>query len=107
LGLDKRDYDQQKWYAVYEAAVVELQQSLMAGRIADARAEILKRVEALRNIPGLHKEEQHAIEDALQNLRFLEREDAAITAEEERNQAAAALERLLEIASKIERPTDG
>ena len=74
--MDKRDYDQQKWYAVYQAAVVELQQSLMAGRIADARAEIVKRVEALRNIPGLHKEEQHAIEDALQNLRFLEREDA-------------------------------
>ena len=36
-------------------------------------AEIVKRVEALRQIPGLHDKEQEAIEDALNNLRFLER----------------------------------
>ena len=41
--MDKRDYDQEKWYALYEADVVELKHSLMAGRIADARAEIVKR----------------------------------------------------------------
>jgi hypothetical protein len=78
----------------------------MAGRIADARTEIVKRMEALRDIPGLHEEQRQAIEDALNNLQSLEREDAAITAEEDRNKAAAALERLLEIASKIERPND-
>ena len=102
--LDTRDYDQEKWYALYEAAVVELKQSLMAGRIADARAEIVRRVEALRDIPGLHNEERQAIEDALRSLRFLEREDEAIAAEEERKRAAEALEHLLKIAPKIKRP---
>jgi hypothetical protein len=78
----------------------------MAGRIANARAEIVKRIQVLRDIPGLHEEERQAIEDALNNLQFLEREDSAMTAEEERNKAAAALERLLAIAPKIEGPSD-
>ena len=102
------DYNEEKWVEVYKTAVVELQQSLMGGRIADARAEIVKRVEALRNIPGLHENERQAIDDALQNLRFLEREDKAIAAEEERKRAAEALEHLLTITSKIEgRPDTG
>ncbi len=101
------EHDQEKWVELYKAAVLELKQSLMAGRIADARTEIVKRIEALRAIPGLHEEERQAIEDALNNLQFLEREDTAITAEEEHNKAAAALERLLVIATKIERPNDG
>lgn len=97
------DHEKEKWVEVYQSAVFELSQSLMAGRIADARSEIVKRVSALRDIPGLHKEERQAIEYALHNLSFLEREDATITAEEERKKAAAALERLLEIAPKSER----
>lgn len=101
------DHDKEKWVEVYQAAVLELKQSLMAGRIADARAEIVKRIEALRNIPGLHEAERQAIEDALNTLQFLEREDSAITADEERKKAAAALERLLEIAPKIKRPSEG
>ena len=101
------EHDQEKWVELYKATLLELKQSLMAGRIAEARAEILKRMEALRDIPGLHDEERQAIEDALNNLQFLEREDTAIAAEEKHNKAAAALERLLEIASKIERPNDG
>ena len=101
------EHDQEKWVELYKAAVLELKQSLMARRIADARAEIVKRIEALRDIPGLHEEERQAIEDALNSLQFLEREDVAITAEEERNKAAAALERLLVIAPKNERPNDG
>ena len=40
------------------------------------------------------------------NLQFLEREDAAITAEEERK-AEAALERLRSIAPRIKRPSEG
>lgn len=46
----------------------------MAGRIADTRAEIMKRIEALRDIPGPHDEERIALNDALSSLRFLERE---------------------------------
>ena len=112
------DYDQEEWVEVYKSAVLELEQSLIAGRIADARSEIVKRVEALRslpglhevealrNLPGLHEEERQAIEDALNNLQFLEREDASITAEEERKAAEAALERLRSIAPKIKRPSE-
>jgi seryl-tRNA synthetase len=98
------EYDREKWVEVYQAAILELKQSLMAGRIADARAEIVKRIEALREIPGQHKEERQAIEDALNSLQFLKREDVEITADDECNKAAAALERLLEIAPKRERP---
>ena len=97
------EHDKEKWVKVYQAAVLELKQSLMAGRIADAHAEIVNRIEALRDIPGLHREERQAIEDALNNLQFLEREDAAITAEEERQAARVALERLRSIAPKIKR----
>jgi hypothetical protein len=70
-------------------AVLELKQSLMAWRIADARAEIIKRVEGLRNIPGLHGNERQAIEDALNNLGLLDREDAKHAAEEQRKAAEA------------------
>ena len=65
------DYEQEKWVEVYKSAVLELEQSHIAGRIANARAEIVKRIEALRNPPGLHEEERQAIEDAFNNLQFL------------------------------------
>jgi hypothetical protein len=68
---------------IYKAALVELEHSLMAGRIADARP--VKRLEILRDTPGVHKEEQQAIEDALNSLRSLEREHARYAAEEQRN----------------------
>ena len=97
------DHEKEKWVKVYKSAVFELRNSLMAGRIAEAREEIVTRVEALRDIPGLHKEEHQAIEDALHNLKFLEREAATITAEEKHQKAATALERLLEIGLKSER----
>ena len=80
-----REYDQEKWVRVYKAALVELEHSLMAGRLADARPEIVKRLEILRDTPGVHKEEQQAIEDALNSLRSLEREHARYAAEEQRN----------------------
>ena len=93
------EHDNEKWVEVYREAITEVRQSLMAGRIANARAEIVKRVAALRDIPGLHKYERQAIEDALQSLGFLEREDAAISAEDEKEKAAEALKRLSEIES--------
>lgn len=101
------DYDQEKWVEVYKSAVLELERSLIVGRIADARAEIVKRIEGLGSIPSLHEEERQAIEDALNNLNFLQREDAAITAEEERTAAQAALERLRSIVPRVKRPSEG
>ena len=86
------DHDRERWVGLYKAAVFELERSLVAGRIANARTEILMRVEALRQIPGLHDKEQRAIEDALNHLRFLAREDAEIA--KQRKKVEAALERL-------------
>jgi len=74
----------------------------MTGRIADAREEIVKRVAALRDIPGIHDEERQAIEDALSSLRSLERLEVKYQAEEQRKKAEAALEKLRAIAPKIE-----
>lgn len=95
------DHDREKWVELYKSAVFELEQSFIAGRIADARAEIVNRIEALRKLPGLHEVEQRAIEDALNNLRFLEREDTQIA--ERRKKAEIALEQLHLLEPIIER----
>ena len=67
-------YHNEKWIKLYRSALVEWDRSLMPGRIADAREEIVKRLEALRDIPGSHDVERNALRDALSNLRVLERE---------------------------------
>ena len=95
-------YDQETWVQLLKSALLELEHSPMTGRIADAREEIVKRVAALRDIPGIHDEERQAIEDALSSLRSLERLEVKYQAEEQRKKAEAALEKLRAIAPKIE-----
>lgn len=97
------NHEKERWVELYKSAVLELEQSLLEGRIADARAEIVKRVEALRDIPGLHHAEQQAIQDALNVLRVLEREGAKHAAEHQSKLAADALEKLRSIEPKIGR----
>jgi hypothetical protein len=46
----------------------------MRERIGDAPAEIIARVETLKTMPGVHEQEDRAIDDARNALRFLERE---------------------------------
>jgi hypothetical protein len=94
-------YDEEKWIQLYKSALIELEHSLLTGRIAEAREEIVKRVAALRDMPGIHDAERQAIEDALSSLRFLEREEAKYQANEQRKRAEAALEKLRSIAPKI------
>ena len=96
------DNNKQKWKILYLSALTELQHSLMAGRIREARTAILDRIEKLREIPGLHSEERQAIQDALSSLRFLEREDVQRTAEIERQAAQEALEKLKSLAPRLE-----
>jgi hypothetical protein len=95
------NYDQEKWMQLLKSALLELEHSLMSGRIAEDREEIVKRVAALRGMPGLHDEERQAIEDALSSLRYLEGEEAKYQAEEKRKHAEDALEKLRSIAPKI------
>lgn len=96
------NYDREKWYDLYRTALMEFEHSLVAGRIKDARGEILKRVEELQGIPGLHTEEKQAIEDALHGLRSLERTERA-ELEHIAREARAALEKLRSLQPKLER----
>lgn len=94
------DYDREEWYRIYASAMLELEQAKLAGRIGDARSEIAARIEKLKDMPGLHGTERHAIEDALNNLRTLEREDERAKADEGRI-AEAALEKLRILEPKL------
>jgi hypothetical protein len=102
------DYDQSQWYQLYARALLELEHALMAGRIMDARSEILRRLEILRDIPGLHEPERQAIQDALSGLRSIEREEVRYADEKHREAAELALEKLRSIGPAIERlkPSD-
>jgi len=93
----------EKWIDVYQSALMELEHSLMAGRIAEARDEIVARVEQLRGIPGLHRDELRAIDDALGGLRVLECEESRDAKEQERVAAEQALEKLRSIGPTMER----
>ena len=96
------EYEKEEWFLLYQRAVLELERAKMAGRIGDARTEIAARIEKLRDIPGLHEREKQAIEDALNALRTLEREDERAKADERRI-AEAALEKLRIIAPKLQK----
>ena len=94
------DYDNEDWLRLYQRALLELENAKMAGRIGDARTEIAARIEKLRDLPGLHADERHAIEDALNALRSLERVEEH--EENERRIAELAIEKLRVIAPKFE-----
>lgn len=95
------DYDKEDWVGLYKTALLELEHAKMHGRIADARESIVTRVAKLHSLPGLHKEERQAIQDALNNLRVLEREDQQYTAEEKRHALEKAHRTLQALAPKI------
>jgi len=97
------NYDKEKWVELYRTALLELEHAKMTGRIGDARTEIAARIEKLHDIPGLHDKERQAIEDALNSLRTLERQEERYAADERRI-AETALEKLRAVAPKIENP---
>ena len=65
-------FQNERWLALFQSAVEELEHARMSDRIHDANTAIVARVERLRDIPGLHRSEQIAIEDALRTLKFME-----------------------------------
>ena len=93
-------HENEEWVSLYHLAVLELEHAKMTGRIGDTRTAITARLEKLANMPGLHEEEREAIEDALNNLKVLEREEARYQAEEQRI-AARALEELRRVADRF------
>jgi hypothetical protein len=70
-------------------------------RIEDARSEIAARIKKLRNVPGLHTAEIHAIDNAHRMLCILEDEDARYTAQEKRRALEEALHQVRSIEPKI------
>jgi hypothetical protein len=76
------DYDKENWVQPFHTAMLELTKAKMTGRISEARASIVERMTKLQELPGLHRDEIHAIQDAMNQLRVLEKEDRASTAEE-------------------------
>lgn len=96
-------FTSEKWYDLYRLAMTELQHSSMAGRIMDARAEVMKRIEKLQELPGLNRDESQALQDALNGLQMLDRSEAEYAAEQQRAIARAALDNLHSIESKVMR----
>jgi len=99
---EMHDYDTQKWIDLYRTALLELERAAMSGRIADARTEITTRLETLRQHPELHHTELSAIEDALNNLRVLEREEERMAAEDKKRILHQTVQKLKTIAPKLE-----
>ena len=99
------DYDKQRWYDLYRVAMLELERAAMTGRISDARGEISTRLEALKQHPELHRSEYQAIQDALNNLRVLEREEAALAAADKTRLMQESVAKLQSIAWKFADPS--
>jgi hypothetical protein len=93
--------ERERWTQVYEEALLEVTHAKMRGRIADARAEIVARVEKLKGLPGLHTRENQAIDDALSALRFLEREEERFDQNQRRETLELATRRLQTLAPRI------
>ena len=89
---------EKKWVRMYEEALMEVRHAKMRGRIGNARAEILARIESLKSIPGLHAQEDRAIDDALNALRFLEHEEDRYDENQRRESLEVAMCQLLAIS---------
>jgi hypothetical protein len=97
------DYKQQDWVALYQSALIELEQAKIAGRINAAQKAIIARVETLRALPGLHAEERHAIDDTMRALGLLQREEANSDTVAERRAIEETLERFRSVGPAIKR----
>jgi hypothetical protein len=63
-----------KWVVLYQLALLEQDPEKMAARLLEARHEIFNRVEELRDLPGPHDTENQAIQDAMNHMRSLHKE---------------------------------
>ena len=100
------DYHREKWIEVYQEALIEVEHAMMRGRIREARAQIRSRVEKLKDIPGLHASEHQAIDDALNALRFLEREEDRYDEDQRRETLESAVRKLRSLEPKIKKLDD-
>ena len=85
-------------------SLLELQRAAITGRIRDARTEITTRLQTLRQRPDLHHTERSAIQDSLNNLRVLEREEERLAAEDKKRILHQTVQTLKAIAPKFGGP---
>jgi hypothetical protein len=100
------DYSGEKWIEIYQNALLQLEHARVRGRIGDAGAEIIARVETLKTLPGLHEQEDRAIDDALNALRFLEREEDRYDENQRRQALDTTARKLKSIGQKIKELDD-
>jgi hypothetical protein len=100
------DFEWETWVEIYQKALVELEHARVRGRIGETRAVITTRVEKLRAIPGLHDREYLAIDDALNALRFLEREEERYDENQRRKALETVAQKLKSIGPKIKKPDE-
>jgi hypothetical protein len=100
------DHDGEKWVEIYQKALMELGHAKMRGRIGDARAQIRTRVERLKDVPGLRAAEHQAIDDALNALRFLEREEERYDENQRRETLEVASCKIQSLGPKIKKLLD-
>jgi hypothetical protein len=67
-------HEEERWFALYKAALFELDQSVLANRIQDVRNAIADRIMQLQTTGGEHNVEMLAIYDAKTGLHCLEQE---------------------------------
>jgi hypothetical protein len=101
--MENHGFRNESWVGLYRSAMLELEHAKMTGRIYAARTEIVSRLEKLHGMPGLHKEERQAIEDALSGLRVLTAEDARYHVAEKQRVLDRSLAALKRIGSAIHR----
>ncbi len=100
------DEDAENWSEIYKNAVMELGHAKMRGSVGDARAQIRTRVEKLKELPGLHVADRQAIDDALNALRFLERDEDRYDENQRRETLEVAARKIESLGPKIKRLDD-
>jgi hypothetical protein len=63
------------WVSIYQAALIELEQAKISGRITEAQKAIIGSIEILSSMPNIQPEEKNALDHAVRSLRGLEEDE--------------------------------
>ena len=99
--MSRENYENEEWFSLYRDAMLELEHAKITGRISETRTAVIARLEKLKDMPRFQTEEREAIDDALQGLKVLEREETAYQAEEKHRIVERALASLRPLARAI------
>ena len=66
------------WVSIYQAALIELEQAKISGRITEAQRAIIGSIEILSSIPSIRPEEKNALDHAVRSLRGLDQNEPEV-----------------------------